>query len=109
LSQHEAFGMALLEGLLAGARVVASDIPSHREVLELCSAKDRAELLGLPSSPTTIASALGNALQAGPPSTAVRGWTWDDVARQTLKVYDNVLAGTVRLDMPSPLQEGRAR
>ncbi len=34
LSQHEAFGMTLLEAAAAGAYVVASDIPAHREVAQ---------------------------------------------------------------------------
>jgi glycosyltransferase involved in cell wall biosynthesis len=32
LSRHESFGMTLLEGAAAGAAIVASDIPAHREV-----------------------------------------------------------------------------
>lgn len=33
LSRHEAFGLVLAEALVAGARVVASDIPAHRSVV----------------------------------------------------------------------------
>jgi glycosyltransferase involved in cell wall biosynthesis len=32
LSRHESFGMTVLEGAAAGAAIVASDIPAHREV-----------------------------------------------------------------------------
>ena len=109
LSQYEAFGMALLEGLLAGARVVASDIPSHREVLELCAAEDHAELLRLPASPATVAAGLGKALREGPPTRAVRGWSWDDVAQRTLEVYDQVLVRSPRPGMSGPLRVGKTR
>jgi len=103
-SQHEAFGMAILEGLLAGARIVGSDIAPHREVLELCGAEDRGTLIGLPASPAAVAAALKAALGAGPPSTPIRGWTWDDIAARTLEVYDGVLgAGPSRL-VPGTLQ-----
>jgi glycosyltransferase involved in cell wall biosynthesis len=104
LSGHEAFGMALLEGLLAGARVVVSDIPAHREVIELCSAEDRGALLPLPASPATVAAALGAALLAGPPSTSISGWTWDDIAQRTLRVYDTVLAAGSRRIVLTSLQ-----
>lgn len=90
LSEHEAFGMGLLEGLLAGARVVASDIPPHREVVELCHANDRASFLPLPASPAVVATSLLAALSAGVPRSSVPRWTWDNVAQKTLELYEQV-------------------
>jgi glycosyltransferase involved in cell wall biosynthesis len=37
-SDHEAFGLSVAEGLAAGARVLASDIPAHNEIAEKAGA-----------------------------------------------------------------------
>jgi glycosyltransferase involved in cell wall biosynthesis len=38
-SDHEAFGLSVAEGLAAGARVLASDIPAHNEIAEKAGAQ----------------------------------------------------------------------
>jgi glycosyltransferase involved in cell wall biosynthesis len=86
MSRHEAFGLALLEGALAGAQIVASDIPAHRE---LSGRLGQWTTLVPPSaSPSDLAAALADALESptgGPRLFEVA--TWDDVASQTATLY----------------------
>ncbi|MBV8461715.1 MAG: glycosyltransferase family 4 protein [Acidimicrobiales bacterium] len=91
LSSHEAFGMTLLEGLVAGARVVASDIPAHREVVQMFHAGDRVEFLDMPPDPRRVAAALVRALAAGRPTGDPPRRNWDDVAAETLVAYKAAL------------------
>src|SRR5262249_55312571 len=58
LSRHESFGMTLLEGAAAGAPIVASDIPAHREVAGYAPA-DRAIFVDTDCA----AAGLGRALE----------------------------------------------
>lgn len=60
----ESFGMVLIEALAAGADVVASDLPSFREVLT--DEHGPAARLVPPADPGALASAIGQALDAGP-------------------------------------------
>jgi glycosyltransferase involved in cell wall biosynthesis len=93
LSAHEAFGMAPVEAVAAGARVVLSDIPAHREIAAdlLGSA---ARLIPLSSCPEEIAEAVTGALTQPPPGDA-RVPDWADVAQRTLDVYRAALARRV--------------
>lgn len=84
VSDHEAFGMAPLEAAAAGARVVLSDIPAHREIRD-AYLTDRATLVGDPS-PATLTAAIEAAIAAGPCDPA-RVPTWRDVAEATIAVY----------------------
>jgi glycosyltransferase involved in cell wall biosynthesis len=94
LSTHEAFGLTLLEGSVAGAGVVATDLPPHREVAGLLPA-GAVRLIPTSSSPTEVAAAIMAALDdrtrldAGD-SADVRAWSvpsWDAMAGQVLDVY----------------------
>lgn len=93
LSTREAFGMSVLEGIVAGARIVASDHPAHREVVTVAAARERATLLALDAGPATVAAAVDEAVAAGRPRGAVPSWTWDDVADPILALYAAALAG----------------
>ena len=84
LSDHEAFGMVPLEAVCAGARVVLSDIPAHREII-----RDFLGEAAIPirrGDPTALVAAIGHQLrQPGRVDAALPDWS--DVARRTLEVY----------------------
>ena len=83
LSEHEAFGLAPIEAAVAGARVVLSDIPAHREIT--------ADYLGpvarlIDPDPATVAAAVTEQL-AGTGRAAAEAPDWRRIAEQTLAVY----------------------
>lgn len=90
MSEHEAFGITVLEALAAGADVVASDIPSYREI-----ARSHGGVALLPpgAAPERLARAIERAAlpprdgRAAPPILS-----WDDVAAETLRLYRAVAA-----------------
>jgi glycosyltransferase involved in cell wall biosynthesis len=84
MSSNEAMPVTVLELLAAGARVVASDIPAHRDI------RDRTggaiTLVPLDASPAVLATALRSAFQqSAAPGQHIP--TWDEVTTQTLEVY----------------------
>jgi glycosyltransferase involved in cell wall biosynthesis len=90
LSEHEAFGMAPVEAAAAGARVVLSDIPAHREIIAN-------HLTGVAClvepDPAAVAAAVteqlatANRIEVDVPD-------WGRIAEQTIEVYRTVhLAG----------------
>jgi glycosyltransferase involved in cell wall biosynthesis len=89
MSEHEAFGLSVADGLAAGARVVASDLPAHREVAALGGRPDLVTLVP-GGDPEALARAVGAALRAGRPPHPARLPSWDDVVRQTRDVYAEV-------------------
>ncbi len=91
LSTHESFGLSLAEGAVAGATIVASDIPAHREMAEAMGVT--AELVPTSASPFEVAGVLKEVLAARGakgPRAAIR--TWKDVARDMVKFYKRALA-----------------
>jgi glycosyltransferase involved in cell wall biosynthesis len=92
-SIYEGFGVPPLEAMCCGTPVVASGIAAHREVLA------DAALLVDPSDPRAIAEGIRGVLQdAGlaaelrrKGSERVKRYTWRRTARETLRVYRNVL------------------
>jgi glycosyltransferase involved in cell wall biosynthesis len=84
MSSNEAMPVTILELLAAGARVVASDIPAHRDIRDRTAGA--ITLVPLDADPGVLASALGHALNESP-APAQRIPTWDEVATQTLEVY----------------------
>jgi glycosyltransferase involved in cell wall biosynthesis len=84
MSSNEAMPVTILELLAAGARVVASDIPAHRDIRHRTGGA--ITLVPLDASPAALAGALGAAArdQAAPGQSIP---TWDDVTTQTLDVY----------------------
>lgn len=90
MSTDEAFGIAPLEALAAGAAVVASDIPAHREARGLSGAGGRFVLV----DPAADAAALATALCSATSARADAGPSlpsWDDVVERTLAVYARVV------------------
>jgi glycosyltransferase involved in cell wall biosynthesis len=89
-SEHEAFGLIVADGLAAGARVVASAIPAHREVGRLAGA-DAPIVYVDPANTGEFAAALAAALAMGrPPADRVRLPSWDEVAEQVRELYGEV-------------------
>jgi len=94
LSTHEAFGLTLLEGSVAGAGVVATDLAPHREVAGLLPA-GAVRLIPTSSSPAEVAAAIMAALTdrarldagAGADPAAWSVPSWDSMVAQVLDVY----------------------
>jgi glycosyltransferase involved in cell wall biosynthesis len=94
-SDHEAFGLMLADGLVAGARVVASAIPAHREVGQLAGPGAPISFVD-PRDTGLFTAELDAALRSGRgPAGTVTLPSWDDVADQTRRLYARVLAGRV--------------
>jgi glycosyltransferase involved in cell wall biosynthesis len=86
-SDHEAFGLAVADGLTAGARVVASGIPAHREIGRLAGPAAPISYVN-PRNTTDFAVALDTALSLGR-APAGQAWlpTWSEIADQTRDLY----------------------
>jgi glycosyltransferase involved in cell wall biosynthesis len=91
LSEHEAFGIAPMEAVAAGAAVVASDVPAHRELAEEHPGA-RISLVPLDADPRQVATLLRANLDGGshPPQTQILDW--DSVAARTVALYRQVVA-----------------
>jgi glycosyltransferase involved in cell wall biosynthesis len=84
MSEREAFGMAPIEAACAGARIILSDIPAHRDV----AAKYLPEGCTLIADPTP--RGLGEELcrqLAAPRATTSAVPDWRDVVEQTVEIY----------------------
>ena len=87
MSEHEAYGIVLLEALAAGASVVASDIPAHREIAALYGA-GRIQLVPVGAPDKVVADAIQRRLATAGRSFATPALpTWDDAAKATLALY----------------------
>jgi glycosyltransferase involved in cell wall biosynthesis len=83
LSEQEAFGMAPVEAAVAGARVVLSDIPAHRE---LTADHAGAMFCLVDPDPAAVATALTEQLAVAD-RVEVDVPDWGEVAERTLRVY----------------------
>jgi glycosyltransferase involved in cell wall biosynthesis len=90
LSAHEAFGITLAEAAVAGAALVASDIPAHREVQSLLELPG-CPLVALPASARRVASAIEAAIGAGSKPVGSMAMSLDMMAERTLQVYELAL------------------
>ena len=89
-SRSEGFDYPLAEALAAGARVIASDIPAHREFTG-----DRLEFYGGPDDAPALAKRIAAALWEPPSvSRAHSVRTVADMAADTLALYREVAAGS---------------
>ena len=89
LSRHEAFGLSLLEGIAAGARAIASEIPASREIAEL--APSNVQFVKPDATPEAVAKALMENLVAGRPSPATGLPSWKGLAARCTDIYRSVL------------------
>ena len=86
-SDHEAFGLTLAEGLVSGARVVASAIPAHAELARRAGL-DAAVDLADPHDTRQFTAALATSLRAGRvPAGSVKLPSWADVVQDTRELY----------------------
>lgn len=91
MSAYEGFGLPVVEGMLAGIPVVASDIPALREIT-------KGTVALVDAVPKLIALALVDAVRGGDlkmveQARAVAAtYTWDKCAAMTARVYENVAA-----------------
>jgi len=101
-SDHEAFGLAVADGLTAGARVVASAIPAHLEVGRMAGAAAPITYVN-PRDTGEFTAALSAALIEGKAS-AGRAWlpSWREVAGQTRALYAVVSRRDESVHPPSP-------
>lgn len=87
MSTNEAMPVTILEMLAAGARIVASDIPAHRDIRE----RTGGPITIVP--PDASAAALAAALEAACREPARAGQhipTWDEVTAETVEVYQDL-------------------
>jgi glycosyltransferase involved in cell wall biosynthesis len=103
-SWSEGYPNVVVEAVACGRPVVATDVGGTREILD--------ESRGILVAPRDVES-----LRAGLASALEKRWdhdaiarairrSWDDVARETLAVCENVLAGRLK---PAPAPESRRR
>jgi glycosyltransferase involved in cell wall biosynthesis len=89
LSMHEAFGILLLEGAAAGARLLASDIPAHREVGALIGSG--IGYIDPKADAAQIARRLDECLHLSPPDpSSLNLPTWDAAAATLLALYRSI-------------------
>ena len=92
MSEHEAFGLVALEGAAAGARVLLSDLPAHREVVGLAGGA----VTVLPDRNGSLEAGLAGAL-AGVRRQPVAVRAWADVAADHLAVYEVAASDRARI------------
>jgi glycosyltransferase involved in cell wall biosynthesis len=91
-SDHEAFGLSVAEGLAAGARVLASDIPAHNEIAEKAGTGAPIALVDVRDS-RKFKEQMELLLRSGRgTSKNVRLPTWADVVAGVREVYAGVCA-----------------
>ena len=88
-SDHEAFGLTLADGLVSGARVVASDIPAHVALGRLAGT-DAPVLLVDPRDTVKFTELIAASLSAGRRIEDLKLPTWAEVAADTRELYSQV-------------------
>jgi glycosyltransferase involved in cell wall biosynthesis len=87
LSDHEAFGLVVLEAAVAGTPVVASDIPAHREVRDYV---ERSAITLVPRSVSgrALGTVIADVARRGRISQGLeRVPTWDQMSGQVAQLY----------------------
>jgi glycosyltransferase involved in cell wall biosynthesis len=96
-SLSEGFGFPLVEAMSSGAPVVASNIPSSREVCgdaaEFYEPRDSCDCA---SAILRVQDRLRRRTLIGKGIERARLYTWDSCARQSLKVYEELIASEPR-------------
>ncbi|MCU1698393.1 MAG: glycosyltransferase family 1 protein, partial [Mycobacterium sp.] len=84
MSEREAFGMAPVEAACAGARIILSDIPAHREIAD--EFLRRCVTVMTDESPASVAAEIRRQLVAPRPDKCTAP-DWRDVVTRTVDVY----------------------
>jgi glycosyltransferase involved in cell wall biosynthesis len=90
LSEHESFSITPREALAAGANVVISDIPVHREIARAAGA-DRVALVPAELVGERLAEIIRSVALRPRDLTGYLPPSWDEVASRTLGVYRDVV------------------
>ena len=90
MSEIEALGITVLEALAGGARVVASDIPAHRDAAALGG--NGVRLIPPAASPRELAAAIEEAPPSDTPVERIP--TWHEILERTLAVYDEAIVAS---------------
>ena len=88
-SRLEAFGLPVAEALAIGAPLLASDLPSHRELVARAGAGETVPA----GNENALARRLASALSGTPPAqlkSVPLGWSWRERARQHIDAYQSV-------------------
>ena len=88
LSEAEAFGMTVLEGVAAGCQVVCSDIPAFRDLAAYFG--DHVKVVGRRDATAAAAAVLGASRRTKAPPADVSAFTWDAITERLLGVYRRV-------------------
>jgi len=89
LSPHEAFGLTIAEAHAAGAGVVASDIPAHREITSRWD-RTQVRLVPLDVTPTELAVDIQAMAATRHVHRCEHVPTWDSVVERTLRLYSEL-------------------
>jgi glycosyltransferase involved in cell wall biosynthesis len=105
LSRHESFGMTLLEGAAAGAAIVASDIPAHREVAGYLPA-DRAIFVELDCAAADLGRAVELAARQGRANDTAAWWlpSWDGMVDALAACYAEVIGDAASNELDAGTQ-----
>jgi glycosyltransferase involved in cell wall biosynthesis len=88
LSEYESQGIAALEAVTLGRRVLVADTSALSELAK----KGMARAVAVDATPLDTGQAILAALDAPPPSAELRPWTWDDCADGLAAIYHRVAA-----------------
>jgi glycosyltransferase involved in cell wall biosynthesis len=87
-SRLEAFGLPVAEALAMGAPLIASDLPSHRELVARAGAGETVPA----GDQSALTKRLATALDGTPPRrhrSLPLGWSWRERARQHVDAYQS--------------------
>ena len=92
-SRQEAFGIALLKSIAYGCRPLVSDIPSHREIIEMVGLDPAECLFPLGLDPTNLSTRIEAALGRPEIDRAIsdRVPTWEDSAQEAVALYSQAI------------------